>query len=34
MIAALRERLKRLEEENRELKRQIEVAYGLLQHQA
>jgi hypothetical protein len=34
MIAALRERVKRLEEENRELKRQIEVAYGLLHQQA
>jgi hypothetical protein len=34
MIAALRERVKRLEEENRELRRQIEVAYGLLQPQA
>ena len=34
MIAALRERVKRLEEENRELRRQIEVAYGLLQQQA
>jgi Family of unknown function (DUF6262) len=33
MIAALRERVKRLEEENRELRRQIEVAYGLLHQQ-
>lgn len=30
MIATLRERVKRLEHENRELKQQIEVAYGLL----
>ena len=30
IIATLRERIKRLEEENRELKKQIEVAYGHL----
>ena len=34
MIAALREQVNRLEEENRALRRQIEVAYGLLHQQA
>ena len=34
MIAALRERLKRLEEENKELKRKVEVAYGQLYHKS
>ncbi len=30
MIAALRQRIQKLEQENRDLKRQVEVAYGLL----
>ena len=33
MIAALRQRVKKLEEENRDLKRQVEVANGLLYQQ-
>ena len=33
MIAALRQRVKKLEEENRDLKRQVEVANGLLYRQ-
>ncbi len=33
VIAALRQRVKRLEEENRDLKRQVEVANGLLYRQ-
>jgi hypothetical protein len=33
MIAALRSRVKKLEEENRDLKRQVEVANGLLYQQ-
>ena len=33
MIAALRRRVKQLEEENRDLKRQVEVANGLLYQQ-
>ncbi len=33
VIAALRQRVKRLEEENRDLKRQVEVANGLLYQQ-
>ena len=34
MIATLRTRVKRLEVENRELKHQVEVAYGLLHERA
>lgn len=34
MITTLRERLKHLEEENKELKRKVEVAYGQLYHQS
>ena len=34
MIAALRQRIQKLEQENRDLKRQVEVAYGLLQKPA
>jgi AcrR family transcriptional regulator len=34
MIAALRQRIQQLEQENRDLKRQVEVAYGLLQQPA
>ena len=33
MIAALRQRIRKLEQENRDLKQQVEVAYGLLQQQ-
>jgi predicted RNase H-like nuclease (RuvC/YqgF family) len=33
MIAALRQRIQRLEQENHDLKRQVEVAYGLLHQQ-
>ncbi len=33
MIAALRQRIKKLEEENRTLKQQVEVANGLLYQQ-
>jgi Family of unknown function (DUF6262) len=33
MIVALRQRIKKLEEENRDLKRQVEVAHGLLYQQ-
>jgi hypothetical protein len=33
MIAALRQRIKKLEEENRILKQQVEVANGLLYQQ-
>ncbi len=34
MIAALRQRLQKLEKENRELKQQVEVANGLLYQQS
>ena len=34
MIAALRQRIQKLEQENRDLKRLVEVAYGLLQKPA
>ena len=34
MIAALRQRIQKLEQENRDLKWQVEVAYGLLQKPA
>jgi len=34
MIAALRQRIQKLERENRDLKQQVEVAYGLLHQQA
>jgi predicted RNase H-like nuclease (RuvC/YqgF family) len=34
MIAALRQRIQKLEQENRDLRRQVEVAYGLLQKPA
>jgi predicted DNA-binding transcriptional regulator AlpA len=34
MIAALRQRIQKLEQENRDLKQQVEVAYGLLHQQA
>ncbi len=34
MIAALRQRIKKLEKENHHLKQQVEVAYGLLHQQA
>ncbi len=30
MIATLRQRIQKLEQENRDLKHQVEVAYGLL----
>jgi hypothetical protein len=33
MIAALRQRIQKLEQENRDLKRQVEVAYGLIHQQ-
>ena len=33
MIAALRQRIQKLERENRDLKQQVEVAYGLLHQQ-
>jgi hypothetical protein len=33
MIAALRQRIQKLEQENRDLKQQVEVAYGLLHQQ-
>jgi hypothetical protein len=33
MIAALRQRIQKLEKENNDLKRQVEVAYGLLHQQ-
>jgi hypothetical protein len=33
MIAALRQRIQKLEQENRNLKRQVEVAYGLIHQQ-
>jgi predicted RNase H-like nuclease (RuvC/YqgF family) len=34
MISALRQRIQKLEKENRDLKQQVEVAYGLLHQQA
>ncbi len=34
MIAALRQRIQKLEKENRDLKQQVEVAYGLIHQQA
>jgi uncharacterized protein YceH (UPF0502 family) len=34
MIAALRQRIQKLEKENHDLKQQVEVAYGLLHQQA
>jgi hypothetical protein len=34
MITALRQRIQKLEKENRDLKQQVEVAYGLLHQQA
>jgi len=34
MIAALRQRIQKLEQENRDLKQQVEMAYGLLHQQA
>ncbi len=34
MIAALRQRIQRLEKENHDLKQQVEMAYGLLHQQA